>query len=63
MVLKPWAVTSQILESAVAKAKEACERSVEEEQKKVRDLESRLRSVTEVSGAHGRQSGRCSRWD
>ncbi|KAM6191562.1 forkhead-associated domain-containing protein 1 [Sarcoramphus papa] len=47
-VLEKDKENKEVLESAVAKAKEECERSVEEEQKKVRDLESRLRSVTEA---------------
>ncbi|KAM6371340.1 forkhead-associated domain-containing protein 1 isoform 1-T1 [Pluvialis apricaria] len=36
------------LESAVAREKDKCKQSVEEEQKKIRDLESHLRSLTEV---------------
>lgn len=46
------AVHSQILESTIAKEKDKCKQSLEEEQKKTRDLESHLRSVTEVSGTH-----------
>ncbi|CAM9749925.1 unnamed protein product [Bubo scandiacus] len=38
----------EILESAVAKEKDKCKQSVEEEQKKIRDLESHLRSMTEA---------------
>lgn len=47
------AVHSQILESTIAKEKDKCKQSLEEEQKKTQDLESHLRSVTEVSGTHG----------
>lgn len=62
-VPKPWAVNSQALESAVAKEEEKCKQAVAEEQKKVRDLESQLRSMTEVSGTHGRYSGTSCAWN
>ncbi|XP_064893651.1 forkhead-associated domain-containing protein 1 isoform X5 [Columba livia] len=38
----------EILESTIAKEKDKCKQSLEEEQKKTQDLESHLRSVTEV---------------
>ncbi|KAM6402773.1 forkhead-associated domain-containing protein 1 [Rhynochetos jubatus] len=38
----------QVLETAVSKEKAECKQSVEEERKKIRDLESHLRSVTEA---------------
>ncbi|XP_051493066.1 forkhead-associated domain-containing protein 1 isoform X9 [Apus apus] len=38
----------EVLESTVAKEKDKCKQSLEEEQKKVQDLESHLRSMTEV---------------
>ncbi|XP_074465546.1 forkhead-associated domain-containing protein 1 isoform X1 [Larus michahellis] len=38
----------EILEIAVAQEKDKCKQSVEEEQKKIRDLESHLRCLTEV---------------
>lgn len=53
-VLKLWAVNSQMLEGAVTREKDKCKQAVEEEQKKIRDLESHLRSLTEVSGMHWR---------
>lgn len=53
-VLKLRAVNSQILESAVAKERDKCKQSMAEEEEKIRDLESHLRSMTEVSGTHGR---------
>lgn len=62
-VPKPWAVNSQALESAVAKEEEKGKQAVAEEQKKVRDLESQLRSMTEVSGTHGRHSGTARAWN
>lgn len=53
-VLKLWGVNSQMLEGAVAREKDKCKQAVEEEQKKIRDLESHLRSLTEVSDTHWR---------
>lgn len=44
-----WAGDSQILESAVTEEKDKCKKSVEEEQKKIQELESHLRSMAEVS--------------
>lgn len=57
------AVRSQILESTISKEKDKCKQSLEEEQKKTRDLESHLRSVTEVSGTHGMESRTFHAWN
>lgn len=43
------AVDSQILESAITEEKDKCKKSVEEEQKKIQELESHLRRMAEVS--------------
>lgn len=43
------ALDSQILESAVTEEKDKCKKFVEEEQKKIQELESHLRSMAEVS--------------
>uniref|UniRef100_A0A8C5JK15 FHAD1 protein n=1 Tax=Junco hyemalis TaxID=40217 RepID=A0A8C5JK15_JUNHY len=44
-----WSLDSQILESAVTEEKDKCKKSVEEEQRKIQELESHLRSMAEVS--------------
>lgn len=44
-----WSVDSQILESAITEEKDKCKKSVEEEQRKIQELESHLRSMAEVS--------------
>ena len=41
-----------MLASALTEEKNKCKQAVEEEQKKRQDLESHLRSMAEVSGAH-----------
>lgn len=53
-ILELWAVNSQLLESAITEEKSKYKQSLEEEQKKIQDLESHLRSMAEVSGLHGR---------
>ncbi|XP_010183402.1 PREDICTED: forkhead-associated domain-containing protein 1 [Mesitornis unicolor] len=45
---KEWAVDSQILERAVAEEKDKWEQSMEEENRKIEELESHLRSMTEA---------------
>ncbi|XP_040980455.1 forkhead-associated domain-containing protein 1-like [Aquila chrysaetos chrysaetos] len=48
MILEKDEENKEALESAVAKEEEKCKQAVAEEQKKVRDLESQLRSMTEA---------------
>ncbi|XP_049664950.1 LOW QUALITY PROTEIN: forkhead-associated domain-containing protein 1 [Accipiter gentilis] len=48
IILEKDKENKEALESAVAKAEEKCKQAVAEEQKKVQDLESQLRSMTEA---------------
>ncbi|XP_071654477.1 forkhead-associated domain-containing protein 1 [Patagioenas fasciata] len=48
IILEKDKENKEILESTIAKEKDKCKQSLEEEQKKTQDLESHLRSVTEV---------------
>ncbi|GAB0198744.1 forkhead-associated domain-containing protein 1 [Grus japonensis] len=48
IILEKDKENKEILESTVAQEKDKCKQSVEEEQRKIRDLEGRLRSMTEV---------------
>ncbi|XP_009577439.1 PREDICTED: forkhead-associated domain-containing protein 1, partial [Fulmarus glacialis] len=51
-VMEPMALVQDvvsILESAVAEEKDKCKQSMEEEKKKIQDLESHLRSMTEMA--------------
>ncbi|KAM6296251.1 forkhead-associated domain-containing protein 1 [Aegotheles albertisi] len=48
IILEKNKENQEILESTVAKEKDKCKQAVEEEQKKIRDLESHLRSMTEA---------------
>ncbi|KAK2521616.1 Fhad1 [Columba guinea] len=48
IILEKDKENKEILESTIAKEKDKCKQSLEEEQKKTRDLESHLRSMTEV---------------
>ncbi|OPJ86215.1 forkhead-associated domain-containing protein 1 isoform C [Patagioenas fasciata monilis] len=48
IILEKDKENKEVLESTIAKEKDKCKQSLEEEQKKTQDLESHLRSVTEV---------------
>ncbi|XP_054705294.1 forkhead-associated domain-containing protein 1 isoform X2 [Grus americana] len=48
IILEKDKENKEILESTVAQEKDKCKQSVEEERRKIRDLEGRLRSMTEV---------------
>ncbi|XP_075028729.1 forkhead-associated domain-containing protein 1 [Calonectris borealis] len=48
IILEKDKENKEILESAVAEEKDKCKQSVEEEKKKIQDLESHLRSMTEA---------------
>ncbi|XP_009323575.1 PREDICTED: forkhead-associated domain-containing protein 1 [Pygoscelis adeliae] len=49
IILEKDKENKEILESAVAKERDKCKQSMEEEEKKIRDLESHLRSMTEMA--------------
>ncbi|XP_009876465.1 PREDICTED: forkhead-associated domain-containing protein 1 [Apaloderma vittatum] len=49
IVLEKDKESKELLESAVAKEKDKCEQAVEEERKKIQDLESHLRSLSELA--------------
>lgn len=61
--LKTWAVQSQILESTVLKEKEKHKQCLDEEKKRIQELESHLRSMAEVRDVCGRQSRTGFQWD
>ncbi|XP_075629181.1 forkhead-associated domain-containing protein 1 isoform X2 [Balearica regulorum gibbericeps] len=48
IILEKDKENKEVLESTVAQEKDKCKQSVEEERRKIRDLEGRLRSMTEV---------------
>lgn len=61
--LKMLAVQPQILESTVLKEKEKHKQCLDEEKKRIQDLESHLRSMAEVSDVCGWQSRTGFEWD